>query len=100
VWFGLWRVAMNAAGISEGPLYAIGVIVLVGGALVVAWVMWRIVEEPAREWMRKLVGVRAKPTEEAGEEIVLHSDETVQHDAEPISVPMDDPPAGPANRSE
>jgi hypothetical protein len=61
--------------------------------------MWRIVEEPAREWMRKLVGVRAKPTEEAGEDIVLHSGEAVQHDAEPISVPMEDPPAGPADRS-
>lgn len=99
VWFGLWRVVMNAAGITEGPLYGLGVIVLVGGALVVAWLMWRIVEEPAREWMRRLAGVRPKPTEEAGEEIVEHSDETVQHDAEPISVPMDDPPADPEGRS-
>ncbi len=99
VWFGLWRVVMNAAGITEGPIFGLGVIVLVGGALVVAWLMWRIVEEPAREWMRRLIGVRAKPTEEAGEEIVVHSDEVVQHDAEPISVPMDDPPAGPEGRS-
>ena len=67
VWFGLWRAAMRAAGIEGGALYAIGVVILVAGALVVAYLMWRIVEEPAREWMRGLVGVRRKPTEEAGE---------------------------------
>jgi peptidoglycan/LPS O-acetylase OafA/YrhL len=91
VWFGLWRVLMNALGINGGALYAIGVIGLIGGALVIAWLMWRIVEEPAREWMRARVGVRKQPTEEAGEAIVLQSDSTVQHDAEPISVPMADP---------
>ena len=67
VWFGLWRAGMRAAGIDSGALYAIGVLALVGGALVIAWLMWRLVEEPAREWMRGLVGVRKKPTEEAGE---------------------------------
>jgi len=29
-----------------------------------------VVEEPAREWMRGLVGTRRTPTEEAGEEIM------------------------------
>lgn len=69
VWFGLWRAGMRAIGIDGGPLYAVGVVALIAGALIVAYLMWRIVEEPAREWMRGLVGVRRKPTEEAGEAI-------------------------------
>jgi peptidoglycan/LPS O-acetylase OafA/YrhL len=69
VWFGLWRAAMRALGIEGGPLYAIAFTVLVVGAVIIAWLMWRLVEEPAREWMRGLVGVRRKPTEEAGEAI-------------------------------
>jgi peptidoglycan/LPS O-acetylase OafA/YrhL len=69
VWFGLWRAAMRALGIEGGPLYAIAFIVLVAGSIIIAWLMWRLVEEPAREWMRGLVGVRRKPTEEAGEAI-------------------------------
>ena len=67
VWFGLWRAGMNAVGITGGALYAIGVLGLFAGALAIAWLMWRFVEEPAREWMRGLVGVRRTPTEEAGE---------------------------------
>ncbi|MDD2859137.1 MAG: hypothetical protein PHU75_10750, partial [Candidatus Nanopelagicales bacterium] len=42
------------------------VIGLVVGALLIAWLMWKFIEEPAREWMRKLIGTRPKPTEEAG----------------------------------
>jgi peptidoglycan/LPS O-acetylase OafA/YrhL len=86
VWFGLWRAGMQAVGITGGALYAVATIVLVGGALVIAWLMWRIVEEPAREWMRSRIGVRPQPTEEAGEAIVLRADARVQHDAEPILV--------------
>ncbi|MBI1351191.1 MAG: acyltransferase family protein [Actinomycetales bacterium] len=67
VWFGLWRAGLRAAGIDSGALYAIAVLVLVAGALFFAWLMWRFVEEPAREFMRGLVGVRRTPTEEAGE---------------------------------
>ncbi|MDD2859306.1 MAG: acyltransferase, partial [Candidatus Nanopelagicales bacterium] len=66
VWFGMWRAGMKAAGISGGALYAVGVIGLVVGALLIAWLMWKFIEEPAREWMRKLIGTRPKPTEEAG----------------------------------
>jgi peptidoglycan/LPS O-acetylase OafA/YrhL len=69
VWFGLWRAGMKAVHINGGALYAVGVIGLIAGALVIAWLMWRFVEEPAREWMRGLVGVRKAPTEEAGEAI-------------------------------
>ena len=96
VWFGLWRVGMQALGIDSGVLYAGAVIGLVVGALIIAWLMWRFIEEPAREWMRGLIGVRPKPTEEAGEDIVLHSDAQVQHDAEPITVPEHPDPANPA----
>lgn len=64
VWYGLWRAGLKAAGITGGPLYAIAVVVLVVAALVIAWLMWKIVEEPAREWMRRRVGARAKPVEE------------------------------------
>lgn len=69
VWFGLWKAGMSAAHITGGPVYAVGVVALFAGALVIAWLMWRIVEEPAREWMRSIVGARRKPTEEAGERL-------------------------------
>ncbi len=64
VWYGLWRAGLKAAGISGGPLYAVAIVVLLAAALVIAWLMWRIVEEPAREWMRRRVGTRPKPVEE------------------------------------
>ena len=64
VWYGLWRTIMHAAGITGGPLYALGFVALVVGAIVLAWLMWRIVEEPAREWMRRRSGERPKPVEE------------------------------------
>ena len=64
VWYGLWRAAMKAVGINGGILYAAGFVALVLGAVIIAWLMWRFVEEPAREWMRSRVGVRAKPTGE------------------------------------
>jgi len=91
VWFGLWRAGMNALGIDGGALYAIGVVGLVGGALVIAWLMWRVVEEPAREWMRGLTGARRKPTEEAGEAIAESAH--VGDSAAPIDVatPATDP---------
>ena len=89
VWFGLWRAGMNALGIDGGALYAVGVIGLVAGALVIAWLMWRIVEEPAREWMRGLAGARRRPTEEAGEDIAeaAHAGDS----AAPVDVPAPDP---------
>lgn len=95
VWMGLWRAGVNAAGIDGGPLYAISVVGLVVGALVIAWLMWKVVEEPAREWMRGLVGTRRTPTEEAGEALVeaeasaqgrTHPDDPI----EPVQVPGDE----------
>ncbi len=74
VWFGLWRAGLRAVGIEGGALYAVAVVGLIVGALVIAWLMWRFVEEPAREWMRGLVGVRRRPTEEAGEDIAIAED--------------------------
>ena len=64
VWFGVWRAGMNAVGIESGPLYAVSVILAIAGAFVIAWLMWRIVEEPCRRWMRKLIGVKAVAPEE------------------------------------
>ncbi|CAB4852055.1 unannotated protein [freshwater metagenome] len=64
VWYGLWRAAANAAGIKGGAIYAIAVVGLLAGAVVIAWLMWRFVEEPAREWMRRRSGERPKPLEE------------------------------------
>ena len=89
VWFGLWRAGMNAVGIDGGALYAIATIGLVAGALVIAWLMWRFVEEPAREWMRGLSGARRTPTEEAGEkiaEITAAEDGAPTDSADPIEV--------------
>jgi len=65
VWFGVWRAGMNAIGIESGPLYAVSVVLVIAGAFVVAWLMWRIVEEPCRRWMRKLIGVKAVAPEES-----------------------------------
>jgi peptidoglycan/LPS O-acetylase OafA/YrhL len=84
VWFGLWRAGMRAVGIDGGPGYALAVVVLVAGALVLAWLMWRFVEEPAREWMRGFVGVRRTPTEEAGEAIAETAADA--DSAEPVDV--------------
>jgi peptidoglycan/LPS O-acetylase OafA/YrhL len=64
VWFGAWRTGMNAIGLESGPLYAASVILAIAGAFLIAWLMWRIVEEPCRRWMRKLVGVRPIAPEE------------------------------------
>lgn len=91
VWMGLWRAGMDAAGIDGGALYAAGVVFLIVGAMAIAYLMWRVVEEPAREWMRGLVGTRKTPTEEAGEQIV----EAAEHEpgspgeepVEPVPVP-------------
>ena len=92
VWMGLWRAGMSVAGIDGGALYALGVAILIGGALIIAWIMWRVVEEPAREWMRGLVGTRRTPTEEAGEEIVDREPKQERSDEPivPIVVPDDD----------
>jgi peptidoglycan/LPS O-acetylase OafA/YrhL len=60
---------MSAVGIESGVLYAAAVVGLVVGALLIAYAMWRWIEEPAREWMRGLAGTRPVPTEEAGERI-------------------------------
>ena len=64
VWYGAWRAAMKVAHITHGPLYLLGFVALVVGAIGVAWLMWKFVEEPAREWMRRRSGERAKPVEE------------------------------------
>jgi peptidoglycan/LPS O-acetylase OafA/YrhL len=96
VWFGLWRAGMKAAGIDAGPVYALGVIILIAGALLVAYLMWRIVEEPAREWMRGRVGVRRTPTEEAGEALAEQGQRGSGHgSAEPVGVTPPEEPTRP-----
>jgi peptidoglycan/LPS O-acetylase OafA/YrhL len=69
VWYGLWRAATDYLGINGGPRYFAATAALFAGALVIAWLMWHVVEEPAREWMRGRIGTRRTPTEEAGETI-------------------------------
>ncbi|MBK9737951.1 MAG: acyltransferase [Actinobacteria bacterium] len=99
VWFGLWRAALRAAGIDGGPLYAVAFVVLVVGALVIAWLMWKLVEEPAREWMRGLVGARKKPTEEAGEAIAEQAAPADSADPVDVPTPPTDPFSGTTERS-
>lgn len=65
VWFGVWRAGMNAIGVESGPLYGLSVLLAIVGAFAIAWLMWRIVEEPCRRWMRRLVGVRPIAPEES-----------------------------------
>ena len=64
VWFGVWRAGTNALGLESGPLYAVAIVVAIVGSFGIAWLMWRIVEEPCRRFMRKAVGVRAVAPEE------------------------------------
>ena len=64
VWYGLWRAGMKAVHINGGVLYLVSFLGLVVGAIVIAWLMWKFVEEPAREWMRRRSGERPKPVEE------------------------------------
>ena len=64
VWYGLWRAGMKAVHINGGVLYLLAFIGLVVGAILIAWLMWKYVEEPSREWMRKRSGERATPVEE------------------------------------
>ena len=64
VWYGLWRAGLKAVHINGGVLYLVAFVGLVVGALVIAWLMWRFVEEPSREWMRRRSGERPKPVEE------------------------------------
>ena len=71
--FGLWRAGLRAFGIESGLLYVLSVIALVAGCFLVAYAMWRWIEEPARKWMRGLVGTRREPTEEAGEAEIVES---------------------------
>ena len=97
VWFGLWRAGLRATGIDSGPLYLLAVLVLVAGALLIAWLMWRIVEEPAREWMRRIGGARPVPTEEAGERVA--ESEGLGDSAEPIQISEEAPRSGPAAAS-
>lgn len=91
VWFGLWRAGMSAVGIDGGALYAIGLLGLVIGALGIAWLMWRFIEEPAREWLRALTGARRAPTEEAGERLAVKAG---GDSAEPIMVNGDEDGGG------
>ena len=65
VWYGLWRAVLTKLHINGGILYAVGAIGLFVGAFIIAWLMWKFVEEPAREWMRARSGETAKPVEEA-----------------------------------
>ena len=85
VWFGLWRAGMSAVGIDGGPLYVLGLVGLIVMAVVFAYGMWRFVEEPAREWMRSKIGVRAEPAGE--EEFAEHHGEENRGDERPDEVP-------------
>ncbi|MHB8796394.1 MAG: acyltransferase family protein [Candidatus Nanopelagicales bacterium] len=87
VWLGLWRTILGALGIDGGLPYAAAVTLLLLGALGIAWLMWRLIEEPAREWMRRLAGTRPTPTEEAGEAIAEAAGDTSS--AAPVRLPGD-----------
>ncbi|MEZ5185422.1 MAG: acyltransferase [Candidatus Nanopelagicales bacterium] len=67
VWYGLWRAGMDVVGIDGGPLFALSTLFLIASTIALAYMTWRFVEEPAREWMRAKVGARKVPTEEAHE---------------------------------
>lgn len=96
VWFGLWRTGMSAVGIDGGPLYIIGIVGLVVMAIVLAYLMWRFVEEPAREWMRAKVGAKTKPVEEAAMETADSSASASAEAPSPSPVTSPSPSASPS----
>ena len=67
VWYGLWRAGLDVAGITGGPVYLLATLFLIASTIGWAYLLWRFIEEPAREWMRSKAGARRVPTEEAGE---------------------------------
>jgi peptidoglycan/LPS O-acetylase OafA/YrhL len=67
VWYGLWRAALDVVGITGGLLYLLATVFLIASTIGWAYVLWRFIEEPAREWMRARAGAKRVPTEEAGE---------------------------------
>ncbi len=83
VWFSTWRALMNQIGLESGPLYALSVVLAIVGAFVIAYLMWRIVEEPCRRFMRKLVGVKAIAPEESTADPDAKRDKTRAGRAEP-----------------
>lgn len=91
VWFGFWRAGMNAAGIESGPIYSLAVVFLLAMAFVIAYAMWRWIEEPAREHMRSWIGIRPKPTEEAGEAIVIAEEQSGMKPSTASPVPVEGP---------
>lgn len=64
VWLSAWRAVMAQIGLESGPLYAVSVALAIAGSFVIAWLMWRIVEEPCRKLMRRAVGVKPVAPEE------------------------------------
>lgn len=64
VWFGVWRAGNNALGLQSGPLFAVSVLLAIIGSFVIAWLMWKVVEEPARRFMRRIAGARPVAPEE------------------------------------
>jgi peptidoglycan/LPS O-acetylase OafA/YrhL len=86
--FGLWRAGLRAFGIESGLLYTLSVLALVAGCFLVAYAMWRWIEEPARKWMRGLIGTRREPTEEAGEAEIV--DSGARGPILPVEVPESD----------
>ena len=65
VWLGVWRAGMTALGIESGILFALSLILAIVGSFVIAWLMWRLVEEPCRRLMRRAVGVKPVAPEES-----------------------------------
>jgi peptidoglycan/LPS O-acetylase OafA/YrhL len=86
--FGLWRAGLRAFGIESGLLYTLSVLALVAGCFLVAYAMWRWIEEPTRKWMRGLIGTRREPTEEAGEAEIV--DSGARGPILPVEVPESD----------
>jgi peptidoglycan/LPS O-acetylase OafA/YrhL len=82
-WLAVWGIVTRRfppQSHHEGLFWTLG---LIGGAIVVAFLMWRFVEEPARELMRRLVGARPKPAGEEVAEFWRHDGPAGETTAEP-----------------
>ena len=61
VWLQVFNVVTGKIHITHGPIFAVLTVIALLGTVPTAWVMWRFVEEPAREWLRARIGEPPKP---------------------------------------
>jgi peptidoglycan/LPS O-acetylase OafA/YrhL len=64
VWLQVFNVVTGKIHITHGPIFAVFTVLAIIGTVPTAWLMWRFVEEPSREFIRARIGEPPKPVAE------------------------------------